>query len=111
MNSRTKALKIPRRVKELVWIRQGGKSIWSGKAITVDECCCHFVSRGRSGLGIEENIVGLTQEEHRIFDLNQPGDYRAIQQAMRRKARDHLMKFYPGWNEDDLKYRKWYERK
>ena len=43
-----------------------------------------------------------------IFDLNEPGDHLAVQQAMRRKARDHLKSFYPGWNEDDLKYRKWY---
>lgn len=110
MNKRTKALQIPQKVKHIVWIRQEGKSIWSGKRITVNECCCHFISRGRSGLGIEENIIGLTYEEHRIFDLNEPGDHKELQEAMRKKARDHLRKFYPGWNEDNLKYRKWYEK-
>ena len=108
MAKRTKALQIPQRVKQIVWIRQGGKSIWSGKRISPSECCCHYIPRSRSGLGIEENIVGLTQEEHMIFDLNEPGDHLAVQQAMRKKARDHLKSFYPGWNEDDLKYRKWY---
>ena len=110
MNSRTKELKITPKTKQLVWIRQGGRSVYSGAPISVDECCCHYVSRGRSGLGIEENIVGLTQEEHRIFDLNEPGDNKARQQEMRRKAREHLEKFYPGWNEEMLKYKKWYEK-
>jgi len=29
---------------------------------------------------------------------------------MRDAARKHLMKFYPNWNEEDLKYKKWYEK-
>lgn len=110
MNKRTKALKISPRVKQLVWIRQGGRSLWSGKPITVEECCCHFVSRARSGLGIEENIIGLTHEEHRIFDLNEPGDHKDIWFKMRDKARKHLQDFYPGWNERDLIFKKWYEK-
>ena len=110
MNNRTKALKITPRTKNLVWIRQGGRSIWSGKPITVDECCCHYVSRARSGLGIEENIIGLTHDEHRIFDLNDPGDHKEQWQKMREKAREHLKSYYPGWNEEDLKYKKWYEK-
>lgn len=110
MNSRTKALQIPKRVKNLVWIRQGGRSIYSGKPITVEECCCHYVSRARSGLGIEENIVGLTWDEHRIFDLNEPGDHAEEQKIMREKARKHLESFYPGWNEEDLKFKKWYKQ-
>ena len=103
-------MQITRATKTLVWMRQGGRSIYSGKPISVEECCCHFVSRGRSGLGIEENIVGLTHEEHRIFDLNEPGDHKEEWQKMRDAARKHLMKFYPNWNEEDLKYKKWYEK-
>lgn len=110
MNKRTKALAITKKVKNIVWMRQGGRSIYSGKPISVEECCCHFVSRARSGLGIEENIVGLTHEEHRIFDLNEPGDHRQEWEKMRKKAREHLEKFYPGWNEKDLVYKKWYEK-
>ena len=110
MNKRTKALQISPKVKNLVWIRQGGRSIYSGKPISVDECCCHYISRARSGLGIEENIVGLTHEEHRIFDLNEPGDHKKEWTEMREMAKKHLQSFYPGWNEEDLKYRKWYEK-
>ena len=110
MNDRTKALQIPYKVKNIVWMRQGGRSVWSGKMISVEECCCHFVSRARSGLGIEENVVGLTTEEHRIFDLNEPGDHKELQERMREKAREHLKAFYPGWCEDDLKYKKWYQK-
>lgn len=61
-------------------------------------------------MGIEENIVGLTHDEHRIFDLNEPGDHREEWLKMRQKAKEHLQSFYPGWNEEDLKYKKWYEK-
>ena len=106
MSKRTEALKIPMRVKQLVWMRQGGVSLWSFTPITVEECCCHVVPRSKGGLGVEENIVGLTTYEHRIFDLNELGDHKKEHDAMRQAVKDHLMKFYPGWNEDDLKYKK-----
>lgn len=111
MNKRTKQLQISPRTKQLVWLRQNGRSIYSGAPITVEQCCCHYVSRARSGLGIEENIVGLTNEEHSIFDLNIPGDHKAEQEKMRNKAREHLEKSYPGWCEEICKYKKWYERR
>lgn len=110
MNRRTRALQIPPRVKMIVWNRQNGRSVYSGKPISADECCCHYVSRARSGLGIEENIVGLTYEEHKIFDLNEPGDHRKEWMEMREKAKKHLQSSYPGWDEEKLKYRKWYEK-
>ena len=99
-------MQIPWKVKNIVWVRQGGESLWSHLPISVEECCCHFVPRSKGGLGIEENIIGLTTFEHRIFDLNELGDHKREHDLMREAAREHLRKFYPGWNEEDLKYRK-----
>ncbi len=107
MNQRTKALQITTSTKKKVWERQKGKSVVSGKPITWNECCCHYVSRARGGLGIEENIVGMTYEEHMIFDLNQVGDHLTEHKLFRRLAREHLEKCYPGWAEEKVIYRKW----
>lgn len=104
---RTKALEISMKTKQKVWERQDGVSLWSGKPITVSECCCHVVPRSKGGLGIEQNIVGLTQEEHMIFDDNLPrtkGRTQMIQ--MRAKALKHLKQHYTDWNMEDCIYKK-----
>lgn len=106
MRSRTKALQISRDTKEKVWNRQQGKSIYSNKPISIEECCCHYVSRARSGLGIEENVIGLTWDEHPIFDLNEVGDHKEEHDEMRRLAKKHLKECYPYWNESILVYKK-----
>lgn len=106
MQRRTRLLQISRETKEKVWNRQHGRSIYSNKPITVDECCCHYISKARSGLGIEENIVGLTWDEHPIFDLNTVGDHKKEHDKMRRLAKKHLTDCYPYWNEEILVYKK-----
>ena len=106
MHKSTKAKAITTSTKKKVWERQKGKSIISGKPITWNECCCHFVSRARGGLGIEENIVGMTYEEHMIFDLNQIGNHLAKHKLYRKIAKEHLEESYPGWNEEMCKWKK-----
>lgn len=69
----TKAKQIPIEVKKKVWELQGGKSIFPPyMQISVEECCCHLVSRGCSGLGNVYNIFGCKQtlghNEHMLFD-------------------------------------------
>lgn len=84
-----------------------GMSLVSGKAISVSECCCHFIPRSKGGLGIEENIIGLTWEEHMIFDNNLPGSHKLESQMMRDVARKHLRKSYKNWDEKRLTYLKY----
>ena len=98
MHQRTKASKIPRSVKEKVYERDGGKCIVCGKPVYVDNACCHFISRARMGLGIEENICTLCSDCHYRLDNGEYG---------REKIRDYLKSKYPGWNEKDLVYSKW----
>lgn len=59
-SKRTKACEIKPSVKQKVWERQNGVSIFSGAPITVSECCCHYIPRSKGGLGIEQNILGMT---------------------------------------------------
>lgn len=105
-SKRTRATEISRLVKQKVWERQNGCSIISGYPIDVSECCCHFVPRSKGGLGVEENIIGLTPTEHMIFDNNHVGAKKEVSIKWREIARKHLMKHYPDWNEEKLRYKK-----
>ena len=105
-SKRTKACEIKPSVKQKVWERQNGRSIISGVPINVSDCCCHYVPRSKGGLGIEENIVGMTLNEHRKFDNNVVGASLQVYQKMREMARKHLIEHYPGWNEESMVYKK-----
>lgn len=105
-SKRTKATSIPYRVKKAVWDRQMGMSLVSGKAISISECCCHYIPRSKGGLGIEENIIGLTHEEHMVFDNNLPGSHKYESQMIGAVAKKHLQASYDDWSEDKLVYRK-----
>lgn len=110
---RTKALAISRITKEAVHKRQKGRSLFAPyQPITIEECCCHFIPRSKGGLGIEENIFGCSQEQHRLFDGNiliSPGRSEAIQrqrEKMKAEVIAHLKQSYEDWNEEDLIYKK-----
>lgn len=116
-SKRAQATSIPKSVKENVWRRQHGKSLFAPYSpITVEECCCHFIPRSKGGLGIEENIFGCVQrtyrDEHRMFDGNElvsPKDaekFNLTREEMHSVVRNHLILHYPGWSEDKLVYRK-----
>lgn len=100
MSKRSKACSIPPAVKRAVWERDGHRSVLSEKYVPIDCACCHFVSRARGGLGIEQNIITLTAEEHREFDNGRHS------KQMREQARAYLIEKYPGWDESRLKYTK-----
>lgn len=83
-----------------------GMSLVSGKAISVAECCCHYIPRSKGGLGIEENIIGLTWEEHMVFDNNLPGSHRLESQMIKDVAKKHLKNSYKNWSEERLIFKK-----
>lgn len=105
MNKRTKALAIPPGVKAAVAARD---------SIDGRPCCivcgspegqpnAHYIARSQGGLGIEENIVTLCPNCHRIYDQShRRGLYREM-------IRDYLRVQYDGWEESRLTYRKWEE--
>ena len=113
---RTKALAITRKTKEAVFKRQNGRSIFAPyQNISVEECCCHFVPRSKGGLGIEENIFGCSQEQHRLFDGNiiiSPGkseEIQRIREKMKNEVVNHLKDNYQDWNEESLIYKRFGE--
>lgn len=60
----------------------------------------HYISRAQGGLGIEQNGLTLCPECHKRYDQS------TARQEMRTFFREYLMDAYPGWNEDNLIYRK-----
>lgn len=61
----------------------------------------HYIARSQEGLGTkEENVLTLCQDCHRRYDQS------TDRSEMRGYFREYLMDHYPGWNEEDLYYRK-----
>ncbi len=60
----TKATKIPKWVKEIVWNRDGHKCISCGRYVPKTCANAHFIKRSQGGLGIPENIVTLCPKCH-----------------------------------------------
>lgn len=60
----------------------------------------HYISRAQGGLGIPENGLTLCPECHRKYDQS------AARDGMRAFFREYLSGIYPGWNEENLIYRK-----
>lgn len=100
MNKRTKALAIPKEVKERVRERDGGCCVWCGSPQAAPNA--HFIARSQGGLGIEENILTLCFDHHREFDQGSKG-----QRAwMKIYFRGYLKARYPDWDEYKLIYRR-----
>lgn len=111
-SKRSKALEISKEVKEKVWARQRGRSLFAPYLpITVEECCCHYIGRGQGGLGIEENIFGCYQRswlnEHYWFDGQEKPKGNLTREEMRIVVANHMRMNYRNWNEKDLVYRKY----
>ena len=61
----------------------------------------HYISRAQGGLGIEENILTLCPDCHRIYDQT------AARESMRPILRRYLRERYPNWNENKLTFEKY----
>lgn len=108
MHRRTKALDIPRRVKEAV-ARRDSFDGWP--------CCilcgtpapseyplafsnAHFIARSHGGLGIEQNVLTLCPACHQRYDNS------SERSELREELRGYLKRRYPGLSEEELVYRK-----
>lgn len=117
-HKQTIAHEITRETKEKVWKRQHGKSLFSNRTITVDMCCCHYVSRAQGGVGYEWNIFGCYQSpwcnEHDAFDgkLSEKEVRKMLNltaEEMKTVAGNHLKRNYNNWSIENCTYKKWYE--
>lgn len=94
---RTKALEIPRSVKDRVYERDGGCCVLCGKPGNPE---AHYISRAHGGLGIEQNILTLCRGCHRRYDQT------IEREALGEVLADYLRSKYPNWTPTDLIYRK-----
>lgn len=104
--SRTKAVAIPREVKKAVAERDTYDGwvccILCGKPAPSETawCCAHYIPRSQGGLGIEQNIITLCPDCHRIYDQT------TARKMMRPIFRRYLREHYPEWDEKRLVYQK-----
>ncbi len=97
----TRACAIPLSVKEAVWERDGGCCVLCGVPVDRSLANAHFIPRSHGGLGVKENILTLCPSCHMRFD--QSGDRNEIKKILK----EYLKEQYRGWNEDELRYRKY----
>ena len=96
---RAKACDIPKKVKEIVWERDGQRCIICGSHYAMPNS--HFIRRSQGGLGIEENIVTMCQRCHSMYDQY------IDRKAMEAFVENYLRSKYPGWDREKLIYRKY----
>lgn len=77
--------------------------IWCGRPAPVPLAYsnAHFISRAQGGLGIEENILTLCPDCHRIYDQT------AARESMRPILRRYLRERYPEWDDKKLTFEKY----
>ena len=102
MHKRTKACAISKKTKQRVYERDMGACIFCG-APGLPEA--HVVPRSHGGLGIPQNIVTVCRPCHDKMDNS------VQRQQMLQQAAEHLKRFYPGWNEQNLIFDKWHKDK
>lgn len=113
-SKKTKSHEISLETKKKVWERQNGRSLFAPyRPITIEMCCCHYVSRANNGLGTEWNIFGCYQSpwlnEHLMYDgqINIDKNLNLTRDEMKTVVRNHLVRNYDRWSEEDCKYQKY----
>ena len=95
--NRTKAVDIPRKVKDVVFERDKW-CVYCGRQGIPN---AHYIPRSAGGLGIEQNILTLCTECHHEYDNGRN----------RNKMRDffetYFKSIYPDWDETNLIYRRY----
>lgn len=99
MKKSTKACDISICCREEVMGRDGGRCIVCGSSDGIQ--IAHYISRGRLGLGIPQNLACLCHKCH--FDYDNGKLHKEIQNIFR----GYLSSHYKGWDETKLTYSKW----
>ena len=96
-STRTKALEISQKVKQVVFKRDNGRCVLCGKEGLPE---AHYISRAKGGLGIEQNIVCLCRMCH--FKL----DSTTQRKELLEEVKDYLEMHYPKFNDEKRRYKK-----
>ena len=91
--------------KQEIYKRDKGRCIFCGS--TNQLTYMHFVARSRGGLGIVQNGALGCWRCHRALD--NPLGKNEVEQSkkMKKMFRKYLEKYYPGFSDEERKYRKW----
>lgn len=98
MTSLAKACSISQKVREDVLERDKHRCIICGEYRVQ---IAHYISRGRAGLGIPQNLGCLCVRCHIEYDN---GKYH---KEIKNAFKDYLKERYPDWDESKLTYSKW----
>lgn len=97
-SNRTKATDISKKVKERVWRRDRERCIFCGSHSAMPNA--HYIPRSKGGLGIEQNVITACIECHMKLDQS------TERKRMLKFAKEYLDLFYPGFSDEERKYRK-----
>ena len=86
-------------VRREVTNRDGGRCIVCGSHDGIQ--IAHYISRGRLGLGIPQNLACLCVRCHFEYDNGK------LHQEIKNIFREHLSASYEDWDESKLTYSKW----
>lgn len=101
-SARTKATDIPKKVKDIVYERDGGRCVICGSYLGQPNA--HVIPRSLGGMGVPKNIVTLCPVCHYTYDET------AKRSIYRAQIETYLKGIYKDWNEEDMIYKsKWEE--
>lgn len=107
MHKRTKACEFSQAVRERIKERDGG-CIFCQIGFQMEQYpqrptdIMHIVNRSQGGLGIEQNGVYGCRHHHMMLDNGNKG----FRPDMLGYIENYMKRLYPGWNKEDLIYRK-----
>ena len=101
-SKRSKACDISPKVRKEVLERDGHRCIICGANYGLQ--IAHYISRGRLGLGIPQNLATMCVSCH--FQMDNGKYHKELQKCVR----EHLKAHYEDWDESKLTYSKWEER-
>ena len=100
---KTSATEISYDVKMKVLQRDNGRCVYCGSMFHV-EANAHYIPRSDGGMGIEENVVTLCNNQsvnkcHQKFDFGTDEE----RQAIGSKIEEHLKSHYKNWSPDKVR--------
>lgn len=112
MTKRTRKLQFDKKTKEAIIQRDYGTCLFCNMSYKMDSSSdiayeikdiMHFIPRSQGGLGIEQNGVLGCRYHHMLLDNGNKG----LRDEMLKIMEEHLKMSYPGWNREEIIYKKW----
>lgn len=98
-SKRSKACDISPAVRNEVLKRDNCQCIICGERHNLQ--IAHYISRGRLGLGIPQNLAVMCVSCHFSYDNGK------LHTEIKKAFEDYLKAYYPNWDTKELTYKKW----